>query len=308
MPAATDPAISAHRSRRAATLIGAIAVLLWGTLGPLTVAAGPVPPFQLLAMCFGIGFLVGAAKWVWDAARHGKPILVHLRQPPIVWGLGVAGLFGFHFLYFVSLRNAPPVEANLINYSWPLLIVLFSALLPGERLRWFHLAGAALGLIGAVLLVTGGGAVAFRNEFAFGYALAVCSALTWSSYSVLSRRFGAVPTDAVAGFCLATAMLALLAHLALETPNWPEGAAWFAVLGLGLGPVGLAFYVWDHGVKRGDIQVLGALAYGAPLLSTVLLIAFGMGAGAWYIWAACLAIIGGAVLASKDMVFGARKG
>src|SRR5690606_23351142 len=129
---------------------------------------------------------------------------------------GVAGLFGYHFFYFTALRNAPPVEAGLIAYLWPLLIVLFSALLPGERLRPHHLLGGALGLIGAALIVTGGGAVACRAEHAFGYAMALACALTWSSYSVLSRRFAAVPSDVVTGFCLATAALSAVCHLALE--------------------------------------------------------------------------------------------
>ncbi len=182
--------------------------------------------------------------------------------------------------------------------------MLLSALAPGERLALHHVFGAVLGLIGAGLIVTGGQAVALNTDDLPGYALALLAAFVWSSYSVLSRRFHTVPTDVVTGFCLATAILAAIAHLGLETTAWPEGVGqWLAVLGLGLGPVGLAFYVWDIGVKHGDIQVLGAASYSAPLLSTLVLIGFGMGSFTWATGLACALITAGAVIAAKDMLF-----
>jgi len=229
--------------------------------------------------------------------------LAHTRHPAPVWILGVGGLFGYHFFYFLALRNAPAVEAGLIAYLWPLLIVVFSALLPGERLRWFHLAGALLGLGGSALLITGGEAVSFKSEFALGYGAAATCALTWATYSVVSRRFGHVPTDTVGWFCGAAAVLGLIAHLVFEDTVWPTDAGqWLAVLALGLGPVGLAFFVWDYGVKRGNIQSLGVFSYAAPLISTLLLIAFGAADLSWAVAIACAAIVGGALLASKELI------
>ncbi|HEX7006092.1 MAG TPA: DMT family transporter [Alphaproteobacteria bacterium] len=281
-----------------ATLIGATAVLLWATLALLTTLSGAVPPFQLVAMAFGLAFLLALGGWL----LRGEPVAAHLRQPTQVWALGIGGLFGYHFFYFMALRNAPPVEASLINYLWPLLIVLFSALLPGERLRWFHVAGALAGLAGTMLLIAGDGAAGFAGAYWLGYLAAFACAFVWAGYSVLSRRFGQVPTHAVGGFCGATALLAFICHLLFETTVWPVGGQWLAVLALGLGPVGAAFFVWDHGVKRGDIRALGAFAYAAPLLSTVLLVAFGQGAATWRIAAACLLITGGAALAAGDLL------
>lgn len=281
------------------TAIGFIAILLWALLALFTAASGVVPPFQLTAMSFTLGGLIGVVSWIF------RPQAIRaLRQPVKVWLLGVSGLFGYHFAYFTVLKNAPPVEAGLIAYLWPLLIVLFSALLPGERLRWYHLAGAALGLSGAALIVTGGSAVEFRAEYSFGYAMALLCALIWSGYSVLSRRFYGVATDVVTGFCLVTALLALLAHWLLEETVWPGGwREWLAVLCLGLGPVGLAFYVWDYGVRRGDIQVLGAASYLAPLLSTLALVMAGFAEFSATIGLACVLITAGAVLAAKAMIF-----
>jgi drug/metabolite transporter (DMT)-like permease len=281
---------------RPATAVGFCAILLWSSLALLTTTAGPVPPFQMTAMAFSLGFLLAVAKWV--AARES--ILRHLALPPALWALGVGGLFGFHACYFAALALAPPVEANLINYLWPLLIVVFSGLLPGERLRWWHVAGTGAGLLGCALLI-GGGAAGLELRYAAGYAIALCSALIWATYSVLSRRVREVPTDAVGAFCGATAVLAVVAHLAFEHTYVPRGGEWLAVLALGLGPVGAAFYLWDYGVKRGDIKALGALSYMTPLLSTVLLVLFGRGQPSVRLGLACLLIVGGAVLASREL-------
>lgn len=249
-------------------------------------------------MAFGLSACLCVVKWL----VRGEDVRAHLRQPVGAWVLSVAGLFGFHFFYFLSLRSAPPVEANLINYTWPLLIVLFSGLLPGERLRWWHLVGAGMGLAGAGLLIAGRGAVAFEGAYALGYGAAVCSALVWSTYSVANRRYAGVPTDAVGGFCGLTALLAAGAHLLFETTVWPDGSTeWLAVAALGLGPVGSAFFFWDHGTKHGDIRALGAAAYAAPLLSTLLLIAVGLGQPTPAVLAACVLVTGGALLASRDL-------
>lgn len=281
-----------------ATLIGFTAILMWSFLALMTAASGTMPPFQLSAITFAIGSLPGILLFI---ARPER--LKELRQPPKVWLAGVGGLFGYHFLYFTALRNAPAVEAGLIAYLWPLLIVVGSALLPGERLGWHHIVGALCGLAGTVLIV-GKNGFAFDPAYGLGYFTAFLCAFTWAAYSLISRKFEAVSTDVVTGFCLATSVLSLLCHLGLETTVWPDTTAqWAAVVGLGLLPVGLAFYVWDYGVKNGDIQILGASSYAAPLLSTLILIIFGFGEFSVRIGLSCLLITGGAVLAARDMVF-----
>jgi drug/metabolite transporter (DMT)-like permease len=281
-------------SSHAATLTGFGAIALWSLLALFTAASGEIPPFQLAAMTFVLGGGFGAATWL---ARPGAREA--LRQPWPVWALGVGGLFGYHALYFAALRLSPPAEAGLIAYLWPLLIVLFSGLLPGERLRAAHVAGALLGLMGVIVLVLGRSGLALEARHAPGYLLAVACAFVWSGYSVLSRRFSAVPTDAVAAFCLVTAMLSLLCHLLFERTVWPQtGAQWLAVAGLGLGPVGAAFYLWDIGVKRGDIRLLGVVSYAAPVLSTAILVLAGYAEPTGALALACLLISGGALVAT----------
>ena len=275
-------------------LAGLGAIALWGALATLSVLAGPIPPFQMVAMTFAIGALIGGVR----ARVRGLSWLDLLRWPAPVWLLGVGGLFGYHALYFAALQLAPPAEANLVNYLWPLLIVLLSAPLAGERLGWPHLVGALLGFAGVALLAIGRG-LSFSGTYALGYALALGCAFTWSFYSVLSRRFGETPTDAIASFCGAAALLSLGCHLLFEPTVWPASpVAWLAVLALGVGPTGGAFYLWDHAVKRGDIRALGALSYAAPILSTALLVVCGLAPPTMALLVAALLVTAGAVLAA----------
>ncbi len=283
-------------SRTVPTLVGFTAILLWSALALLTALSGAAPPFEMAALTFAIGGACGLAF----AAARGR--LSALIQPGRVWAVGVGGLFGYHALYFAALRRAPPADASLIAYLWPLLIVLFSALLPGERLRPRHVAGALLGFAGAATLLLSKGRTdaAAGDGVWIGYAFALACAFVWSGYSVLSRAFKQAPTEAVAGFCLATAALAAVCHVLFETTVAPQGfTQWAAIVGLGLGPVGLAFYVWDYGVKHGDIRLLGVGAYAAPVLSTLILVIAGVAPATPSLGIACALIVGGAIVATR---------
>ena len=285
-------------SSRTSTLIGLTAILMWSLLAVLTVATGKIPAFQLAAMTFAIGALVGFLTWIGRPDATGA-----LRQRPLAWIVGVGGLFGYHALYFLALRFAPPAEAGLLNYLWPLLIVLFSSLLPTERLAPHHIVGALLGLAGTVLLFAGN-SMSFAPGQLPGLVAAFVAAFVWATYSVMSRKLKSVPTDAVAGFCLATALLAALVHLLLENTVWPETTLqWLAVAALGCGPVGAAFYTWDIGMKRGDIRVLGAASYVTPLLSTLFLIMAGFAKPSANIFIAAVLIAGGGLVAARDMIW-----
>lgn len=284
-------------TRPQATAVGFVAVLLWALLALFTVGSAPTPPFLLNTLCFSIGGTLGL---IWAAATGALP---RLRDVPVrVYVFGTLGLFGYHALYFSALRLAPAAEAGLIAYLWPLLIVIFSGLLPGETLKKGHIIGACLGFVGAALIITGGG-TGFSADYAPGYALAVLCALTWSGYSVLSRRVGTAPTASVAVFCLASAVLSLPMHLLFEDTLLPQTTlGWAAIAGLGLGPVGLAFFVWDIGVKQGDIQLLGTSSYAAPLLSTLVLVLAGVAAPSFtLLWAAALITSGAAIAARASL-------
>ena len=238
-------------------------VLLWGTLTLLSASVSRLPAFFAAGVALSIGGLVGL------------PRVREWRVPWPTFLLGVGGIFGYHALFFLALRHAPAVEANLLQYLWPLLIVVLSPVyLPNSRLRAHHLLGACLGLAGAALVISGG---RFSLDWSHlsGYLFAVGAALVWSSYSLLIKRVPTFPTGAVGGFSLASGLLALGWFALDPAPLALAPRDWLTLLLLGLGPMGLAFYTWDGAMKRGDPRVIGALAYLTPLLSTLLLVLAG---------------------------------
>lgn len=262
---------------RSANAAGIAAIVLWSSLALLTSASEGLPPFQVLATSFGVAALAAAAK----AALRGRRGWREWRVPPASLALTVAGLFGYHALYFYALKRAPAVEANLLNYLWPLLIVLFAALLPGGRLRAGSVAGAGLGFAAAIVLLGGGGASDSAWQHAPGYLAALGAAVLWAGYSVLNRRLAGHAGSAVLPACGLVALLGAGAHLAFEDSVMPSPLQWWLLLLLGLGPVGVAFRFWDHGTRHGNLALLGGLSYLAPLLSTLLLVAAGRAEPRW---------------------------
>ncbi|MGZ5032150.1 MAG: DMT family transporter [Usitatibacter sp.] len=247
----------------AANALGAIA--LWGILAALALKLSSVPPFLLT----GIALVIGASV--------GGRALAHRPPPPAALALGVGGLFGFHFFLFLALRLAPPVEANLVNYLWPLLIVVLAPVIVPE-VRWSarHALAALLGFAGAALLVTMGSGGLGAGQ-ATGYAFAAASALIWSTYSLMTRRFAHFPTAYVSWFCLVSGLASLACHFIFEPRYWPRESEWLYLFVLGLGPMGAAFYLWDRALKKGDPRSIGNLAYLTPLISTLVLVAFAGG-------------------------------
>jgi drug/metabolite transporter (DMT)-like permease len=277
-----------------ATLAGLAAIALWSALAFFTTRTGRIPPFQLAAMTFLIGGLSGAFSWLW------RPHAIQaLLQPLKVWMVGVGGLFGYHALYFAALRLAPPAEAGLVNYLWPLLIVLGADLLLEKRFNLMTLIGGCLSFAGLVTLMNGRTlSLTMDSSSLLGYLCALGAAFTWAFYSLASSRMGTVPTDAVTGFCLMTSLLSVLAHCLFEQTFWPETTlSWLALFALGLGPVGAAFYLWDFGMKAGDIRKIGFASYATPVLSTGLLVLAGETVASFNLAIACFLIAGGAALA-----------
>ena len=241
-----------------ANLLALGAIALWASLASLGVSLGHVPPFLLTGLALVIG---SVPAW---------PLVKQWRVPPKTLALGIYGLFGFHFLLFIALRLAPPVEANLVNYLWPLLIVVLApVVLPGLTLKPAHVVAALVGFAGAAIAILGGGGAS--GSWSWGYLPALGSAFIWATYSLGTRRVAAFPTAAIGLFGLVSGVLSLLCHVALEPSVALSGRDWMLIAVMGLGPLGAAFFLWDAALKRGDARHIGILSYITPLASTVLL-------------------------------------
>lgn len=241
--------------------LGAIA--LWASLATLAVSLSHVPPFLLT----GIALVIGSIP-AWPLVWRDPSVW---RIAPRTLALGVYGLFAYHFLLFIALRHAPPVEANLVNYLWPLLIVVLApVLLPGVVLRPAHVLAALLGFGGAALAIAGGRTLS--GTLSWGYLPALASAFIWASYSLLTKRVAPFPTTAIGLFGLVSGLLSLLCHVLLEPPAALEARDWALLAVLGLGPLGASFYLWDKALKLGDARHIGILSYLTPLASTALLV------------------------------------
>ena len=273
-----------------ANLVALGAIALWATLAALGVSLAHVPPFLLTGLALLVGSLIALPLSRFDLRQW--------RVPPATLALGVYGLFGFHFLLFIALRHAPPVEANLVNYLWPLGIVVMAPLfLPGTTLTRVHVLAAVVGFVGAAIAIAGGRELS--GAFAWGYLPALASAFIWASYSLMTRRVAAFPTAAIGLFGVVSGVLSLLCHVLLE-PATSLTAKDVLLIGLmGLGPLGAAFFLWDAALKRGDARQIGVLSFLTPLLSTVLLLAVRGEAPGWPVAVAAVLIVGAAVVGTR---------
>ena len=267
------------------------AIVLWASLAALGVALAHVPPFLLT----GLSLLVGSAIALPLSGFDWR----QWKVPPATLALGIYGLFGFHFLLFIALRHAPPVQANLINYLWPLGIVVMAPLfLPGVSLAKRHVLAALLGFAGAALAILGRGGSA-EVVWAWGYIPAAASAFIWASYSLLTKRARPFPTAAIGSFALASGLLSLVCHALLEPTVALTGRDWLLIALLGLGPLGGAFFLWDAALKRGDARQIGVLSFLTPLLSTLTLLLVRGETPSVTVAIAAALIVGAAVIATR---------
>jgi len=239
------------------------AVILWASLATLGAALNHISPLLIT----GLSLIIGSFIALPLSRFKLKTMLV---RPRIIL-LGIYGLFGYHAVLFAGLQQAPPVQANLVNYLWPLLIVVLAPLFFKElKLQFRHIAAAVVGFIGAALAILSGQQL--TGGFSLGYLWAGLAAILWSTYSLGTKKIGNFPTPAIGLLALIAGALSLLAHLIWGSPAEISGYDWLWLLLLGLGPLGGSFFLWDYALKNGDPQRVGLIAFLTPLLSSVMLL------------------------------------
>lgn len=245
-----------------ALILGIITILCWGSLATFGNLLIHLPPFYVLGVTFLIGSIPAFFKW-----REMFP-----PKKILLWG--IAGYFGYHFFLFYAFRFAPPIEANLINYLWPVIMVLITPVyFADKKLKSYHFVGAVLSVIGCIVLVMArGGELDSKNII--GYLLALLAAITWPVYSVGKKKMPETSVWAVGSFCLFSGILCMITHALIEPRVVLQSRDAILLLLMGLGPFGVAFYFWDLALRDGDSRIMGALAYLTPVLSTLGLVFF----------------------------------
>jgi len=278
-----------------ATVFGLLAVLFWGLLAVLSVYSKMVAPFQLLALCL---LLASSLVYIYRFIRREKLF----KKPELSskqWLIGILGIFGFHFFYFMAIRHAPAIEVSLISYLWPLLLGVYVS---PASLIIRAIIGGGLGFLGIVILIQGSSSQIFNYENIVGYLFAFSCAFIWSGYSwFLSKQKG--NTEDISWVALVCGLLAFISHLIFEESNWAlTNMEWISIVFLGLGPVGGAFYLWEIGMKKGNKRLLASLSFCAPILSAFALYIFGMGDFSLEIISALSLILLGAFITNSKKI------
>lgn len=267
------------------------AIILWASLATLASLLGGIPPLLMTGIALIIGSLISLPLSGFKLSAW--------KVPPKTLLVGVYGLFGYHLMLFVALKTAPAVEANLVNYLWPLLIVVLAPVFTRSlKLTFRSLLAALVGFLGASIAIVSSGSVS-QAGFEAGYLFALAAAIIWSTYSLLTTKVPHFPTSAIGLFALVAGLLALVAHVFLEEPTMLSGGDWLLLIVLGVGPLGGAFYFWDAALKTGDPRRIGLLAFLTPVLSTALLVLVSGRALSWQLALATVLIVGGAVFGSN---------
>jgi len=271
------------------TVIGYSALIFWALAAPFTVKIRAIPVFETLTVVFTVSFFVSIIRLTYSGRW------AELKQPWFLWCIGFLGIYGNDLLYIAAFKHAPPAQADLINYLWPVIVILFTGLLPDEKLSFKHILAAAFGFTGVYVLINQNGE-GLDSQYLFGYILAFLDAVVWSVYTLVARRFGKSPVEMIGMYCGAGAICSFFIHFYFEPFYTPQLNQWIILFCMGLTTQCLAYFFWDFGIKRGDFKLLSILSYGNPILSIAFLILFGMAKPSFELFLACILVSFGGLI------------
>lgn len=300
--------MTAHHPRNSAALGtagGFASVLIWSLTAPVMATAVGVDPFLYVALGDGVGALAFVVMWI--IRRHNP--LPELRRVPLwFYLLGFVGI-GLHNLTWVAaLQQAPPLEATLIIYTWPLLVIVFTTISLRQRLKWYHMAAGALGLCGIAALMMGRGLELGALSFTSGHLWALVCALTWSVFSAVAARHTYLSSNFLGVVLLLSALFSGSVWVMIQgAPPAPASSLW--IVGVASVFFALSYASWDYGMKHGDAQLIGVLSFITPVLSAVYLVLLGKAEMTVYLLAALMLVVAGIGIAKfGETLAGRNKG
>jgi drug/metabolite transporter (DMT)-like permease len=281
------------------TLVGAAAIPLWATWPLLAVlSAGSIPLFQFLAIIFAVGAAVLLLVRRPPPPRSETGVTPKSSLRASTWAAAVmiaVGLFVSDIFFIKAIQIIPAAQASLLNYLWPLMIVVAGVPLGLVQASKRHTLSMLLGLAGAALVI---GPDVSAGAWS-GIVLALATGLSWTAYCLFRLWQGPDAPDAlVQGFAL-SAGAAIILHLAMETTVVPPIGALISAVLVGVIPLALGNLAWDHGVRRGDRVLLATLAYATPLVGALFLIAFGFSQATLGLLAGGVCIVAAGIISAR---------
>lgn len=262
------------------------AVIIWSTLAVVVTFCANVNPLFITGAALLIGGIIGL-PWVRAWA-----------MPVSLFVIGTFCMLTYHVIYFYALQLAEPVGVSLIHYLWPVLIVILAPIVvPHGRPSTRSLVAGGIGFIGAIISCNPHQLPSGSDWI--GYGLALVSAFLWVGYSLVAKKYPNVQSASVGLFCIVSGVVCLALYKSVNP--WPalRLSEMAAILYMGLGPMGGAFYLWDYAMKKANHEHVAILSYATPVLSTAFLALY-LGLGMqWYIWV-------GAALVTVSMVMSQR--
>ncbi|MGA8165199.1 MAG: EamA family transporter [Waddliaceae bacterium] len=263
--------MTSHALVRKNTFLGLFAVAIWSFAALLAVELTSIPTFELLFCEFLIAYLIVFARY---SISKEKPSFTSFKKRDLL--IASAALIANQMFYYSAFRHSPAAQVDLINYLWPTLLILFSSFLPNEKWSSSYLIACIFCLFGVYTLLSPGESQNLSSNHLLGYFLAFGAAVTWALYSLYSRYRGSSNSaSCISWACGPAALVSLLMHLYFETFVFPNQYEIALILILGVFQMGLAFYFWERGLKKGCVKSLGLSSYSIPVFSVLLLVLFG---------------------------------
>ena len=256
---------------RKSYLYASITVLIWATLATVVkIILYDIPNFEALTISsvFAFVFLL-----IMNIINGSVKELKHYRLKDYLMmsGLGFLGLFLYSALYYYGISALSSQEACILNYLWPLMIVVFACILLKEKLTARKLIAMGMSFAGIVVLTVGTGGAASSGNRLWGIVACVTAAVCYGLFSVLNKKHSLNQNITMMWIWLTVSVCSLVSGMIFEKWQPIVGVQWLGLGWLGVVVNAVAYLLWAIALKNAeDSAKVANLAYLVPFLSIVL--------------------------------------